>query len=145
MKTSMTYPIRFWALVLTGLLLYQFSSPALADSCKYSKDIDLTLNLSDSNMLSVYATAGDLAVVGNSRSNQAVVSGKVCASKEAWLEEWMPKLTSTDSPINPYRVIWELMHAVDLENTIITHDAGSPRDQLSPFWESRCRWKVLPS
>ncbi|MGH2482407.1 MAG: thiamine pyrophosphate-dependent enzyme, partial [Ktedonobacteraceae bacterium] len=22
-------------------------------------------------------------------------------------------------------------------NTIITHDAGSPRDQLSPFWETR--------
>jgi acetolactate synthase-1/2/3 large subunit len=25
---------------------------------------------------------------------------------------------------------------VDVANTIITHDAGSPRDQLSPFWES---------
>jgi acetolactate synthase-1/2/3 large subunit len=27
------------------------------------------------------------------------------------------------------------MHTVDLSNTIITHDAGSPRDQISPFWE----------
>ena len=35
----------------------------------------------------------------------------------------------------PYRVIWDLMHTVDIANTIITHDAGSPRDQLSPFWE----------
>ena len=27
------------------------------------------------------------------------------------------------------------LHAtVDVDNTIITHDAGSPRDQLSPFW-----------
>jgi acetolactate synthase-1/2/3 large subunit len=26
---------------------------------------------------------------------------------------------------------------VDVDNTIITHDAGSPRDQLSPFWVSR--------
>jgi acetolactate synthase-1/2/3 large subunit len=25
---------------------------------------------------------------------------------------------------------------VDLDNTIITHDAGSPRDQISPFWVS---------
>jgi acetolactate synthase-1/2/3 large subunit len=25
---------------------------------------------------------------------------------------------------------------VDASRTIITHDAGSPRDQLSPFWES---------
>ena len=87
MKTSMTYPIRFWALVLTGLLLYQFSSEALSDSCKFEKDIDLTLDLSSSNRLSIYAVAGDLDVVGVSGSDQAVISGKVCASKEAWLEE----------------------------------------------------------
>ena len=28
------------------------------------------------------------------------------------------------------------MQTVDLSNTIITHDAGSPRDQISPFWET---------
>ena len=30
----------------------------------------------------------------------------------------------------------DLARTVDLANTIITHDAGSPRDQLSPFWVS---------
>ena len=34
--------------------------------------------------------------------------------------------------MTPYRVIWDLLHTVDVANTIITHDAGSPRDQLSP-------------
>jgi acetolactate synthase-1/2/3 large subunit len=33
-------------------------------------------------------------------------------------------------------VIWDLLHTVDVANTIITHDAGSPRDQLSPFWKA---------
>jgi acetolactate synthase-1/2/3 large subunit len=33
-------------------------------------------------------------------------------------------------------VIWDLANTVDRANTIITHDAGSPRDQLSPFWQS---------
>ena len=28
------------------------------------------------------------------------------------------------------------MHNVDRANTIVTHDAGSPRDQIAPFWES---------
>jgi acetolactate synthase-1/2/3 large subunit len=28
------------------------------------------------------------------------------------------------------------MQTVDVANTIITHDAGSPRDQLSPFWRA---------
>ncbi len=48
----------------------------------------------------------------------------------------MPKLTSNDAPLNPYRVLWDLQHTVDVTNTIITHDAGSPRDQLSPFWKT---------
>src|SRR3569623_1173537 len=43
---------------------------------------------------------------------------------------------SRDAPLSPYRVLWDLQHTVDISNTIITHDAGSPRDQLSPFWKS---------
>lgn len=56
------------------------------------------------------------------------------ASKKQWLEQWKPKLTSSETPLSPYRVIWDLLHTVDVAHTIITHDAGSPRDQLSPFW-----------
>jgi acetolactate synthase-1/2/3 large subunit len=48
----------------------------------------------------------------------------------------MPKLASDEAPLCPDRVIWDLMHTVDRANTVITHDAGSPRDQLSPFWET---------
>ncbi len=43
MRTSMAFPIRFWATVLAGLLIFQFSSEALADSCEYKTDIELTL------------------------------------------------------------------------------------------------------
>jgi acetolactate synthase-1/2/3 large subunit len=32
--------------------------------------------------------------------------------------------------------LWDLQHTVDIAETIITHDAGSPRDQLSPFWKT---------
>lgn len=38
--------------------------------------------------------------------------------------------------MNQYRIISELMKNVDPENTIVTHDAGSPRDQVVPFWKS---------
>jgi acetolactate synthase-1/2/3 large subunit len=57
--------------------------------------------------------------------------------KAEWLAQWMPRLTQNTKPLSPYRVIWDLMHTVDLPNTIITHDAGSPRDQISPFWEAQ--------
>jgi thiamine pyrophosphate-dependent acetolactate synthase large subunit-like protein len=65
-------------------------------------------------------------------------AGKVAAEirevHEAWLAKWMGKLTEETAPLNPYRVLWDLQKTVDVANTIITHDAGSPRDQLSPFW-----------
>jgi thiamine pyrophosphate-dependent acetolactate synthase large subunit-like protein len=64
------------------------------------------------------------------------VADEIKAVREPWLGQWLPKLTSDEVPLNPYRVLWELAHTVDLDNTIITHDAGSPRDQLSPFWIS---------
>jgi thiamine pyrophosphate-dependent acetolactate synthase large subunit-like protein len=73
---------------------------------------------------------------GVTRDATAVVAD-IAKVKADWLAEWMPKLTSDDAPLSPYRVLWDLAKTVDPDNTIITHDAGSPRDQLSPFWVSR--------
>ena len=56
--------------------------------------------------------------------------------KESWFKEWMPRLTSNEIPISPYRVIWELMENTDPSQTIVTHDSGSPRDQTIPFYNS---------
>ena len=58
-------------------------------------------------------------------------------AKQKWLDQWMPKLTSSEVPLNPYRVIWDLMHNVDLDNTIVTHESGSAREYAVPFWEAR--------
>ena len=52
------------------------------------------------------------------------------------MADWRPLLTSDETPLNPYRVLWDLQRTVDVAKTIITHDAGSPRDQLSPFWKT---------
>ena len=64
------------------------------------------------------------------------VAGQIQTVKADWMANWQEKLTSDQKPLTPYRVLWDLMHTVDRANTIITHDSGSPRDQLSPFWES---------
>ena len=73
---------------------------------------------------------------GQPRGRAEQVSAEIAAVRDEWLSEWTPKLTSGDTPLSPYRVIWDLWHTVDLDNTIITHDAGSPRDQLAPFWRA---------
>lgn len=51
-----------------------------------------------------------------------------------FMSVWGPNLTSDEVPISPYRVFNEMMANVDIDNTIVTHDSGYPRDQLVPFW-----------
>lgn len=61
---------------------------------------------------------------------------EIAGVEAKWLAEWRPLLESDDAPLSPYRVLWDLQRTVDVANTIITHDAGSPRDQLTPYWKS---------
>ncbi len=56
--------------------------------------------------------------------------------RAAWLAEWSATLGSTEVPMTPYRVIAEFMRAVDPREAIVTHDSGSPRDQLLPFYRA---------
>ncbi|MCW2362558.1 MULTISPECIES: thiamine pyrophosphate-requiring protein [Sphingobium] len=64
------------------------------------------------------------------------VAAEIAKVEKEWLANWLPLLESDDAPISPYRVLWDLQKTVDVANTIITHDAGSPRDQLTPYWKS---------
>ena len=70
------------------------------------------------------------------KRDAAPVAREIKEVEAEWMKEWLPLLTSNDAPLSPYRVLWDLQHTVDVAETIITHDAGSPRDQLTPFWKS---------
>ena len=96
-----------------------------------------------------YSLVGDakltLKALINEIKNQSSGSGRVVKTspsveleklKNEWLNEWESELNSEELPMNQYRIISELMKNVDPENTIVTHDAGSPRDQVVPFWKS---------
>jgi acetolactate synthase-1/2/3 large subunit len=61
---------------------------------------------------------------------------EVASAKKAWLGEWAKFLDSDETPLNQYRVIRDLMRTVDRNNVIMTHDSGSPREQMMPFWET---------
>ena len=63
-------------------------------------------------------------------------SNELNSVKESWFKQWNPKLTSNETPISPYRVIHELMQNTDPKKTIVTHDSGSPRDQVMPFYNT---------
>lgn len=109
---------------------------ATVDPADINKDIAAELALIGDANLTLKALVAEIRqrLAGKPRRRMAQLVEEIKGIKEEWLAEWMPKLTSDETPLSPYRVIWDLMHTVDVENTIITHDAGSPRDQLAPFW-----------
>ncbi len=116
---------------------------ATLDAKDLNKDVPAQHVMLGDAKLTLQALSGAMASLKADDVRDAMVAARkaeapstIQAIKSKWLSEWMPKLTSESAPISPYRVIWELNRLVDKDNTVITHDAGSPRDQLSPFWES---------
>jgi thiamine pyrophosphate-dependent acetolactate synthase large subunit-like protein len=72
----------------------------------------------------------------SSRPSADAVHQEVAEAKATGRQELDTKMHATGRPINPYRVVNELMQAVDPAQTIITHDSGYPRDHLAPNYES---------
>lgn len=73
---------------------------------------------------------------GGSHAGDGSPTAEIQRLRRGWLSDWMPKLASDAKPINPYRVIWEFMQRVDPDEAIVTHDSGSPRDQIMPFYQA---------
>ena len=62
------------------------------------------------------------------------VKARIAQAQQEWRSQWESYLNVDDAPLSPYRVIHEMNQNLDLENSIVTHDAGAPRDQIVPFY-----------
>jgi thiamine pyrophosphate-dependent acetolactate synthase large subunit-like protein len=110
---------------------------ATLDSKDINKDIAVQHALVGDAKLTLAALGEAMAELDRSTADtRRDVPRRIAELRDAWLAEWTPKLTSNAAPISPYRVVAELNRMVDKDRTIITHDAGSPRDQMTPFWEA---------
>jgi acetolactate synthase I/II/III large subunit len=110
---------------------------ATLDPKDLNKDVPAKFGLIGDARLTLDALNQAMTSLDKSKATaRKAVPAQIAELRKAWLEEWAPKLRSDATPINPYRVLSELSRLVDKTKTIITHDAGSPRDQITPFWES---------
>jgi len=111
---------------------------ATLDPYAVNKDVPVDLAAVGDAGLTLDAVLAEVKdrLKGKVRDRLAGVSREIRGHREEWLGKWKHRLTADTAPISPYRVVWDLLHTVDVNNTIITHDAGSPRDQISPFWVS---------
>ncbi len=75
-------------------------------------------------------------LVGDRRQANRDTAHEIRSERDAWLVQWSHKLNDPGTPINPYRVIRDFMQTVPPGEAIVTHDSGSPRDQLMPFYRT---------
>lgn len=64
------------------------------------------------------------------------VAAQIERLRTQWLAQWRSTLHSDTSPISPYRVIHEFSRTIAADDAIVTHDSGSPRDQMLPFYRA---------
>ncbi|HJM93222.1 MAG: thiamine pyrophosphate-requiring protein [Alphaproteobacteria bacterium] len=98
-----------------------------------NKDEAADIGLTGDAQLTIQALIEMVKAQMGEGCDRAQVEAEVAAVKAEWMAEWTDALTSDDEPLTYYRVIHEINQNLDLENSIVTHDAGAPRDSIVPF------------
>ena len=101
-------------------------------SKEYATDIGLVGDAGETLRLLIDEIKGQIGEEG--RRDDTSVQESIAQVRAEWESDWQGLLNSEMVPINPYRLLKEIGDAVDHENTVMTHDAGHPRDQMMPFY-----------
>ena len=99
-----------------------------------NKDTPSELGLLGDSKLTMLALIDEIKGEIGEKGKKTNISKKIAEEKDKWIREWMPLLTSKEKPLNTYRVIHEINNTINRENSVVTHDAGAPRDSIVPFY-----------
>ncbi|MCY4144270.1 MAG: thiamine pyrophosphate-requiring protein [Gammaproteobacteria bacterium] len=114
----------------------KFVIHSVIDHEEVNKDVPVDIALVGDAKLTLEALIDQLkGIYGESNRDRGTAS-RIHDIKSAWMAKWQPYLTNDDEPLSPYRVIHEMNKNLDGENSIVTHDAGAPRDQIVPFYQA---------
>ena len=103
-----------------------------------NKDVPAMVGLVGDTKLTLLALIEEIKTKGFKKINGKVTQVKkdIDALKKKWMQDWKPILNSDEIPLNYYRIINEIYKNIDPENSIVTHDAGAPRDCMVPFYNA---------
>ena len=86
--------------------------------------------------LTLQALAEELGKrTGGGRKNPALLE-EIRAARQEFMAKFRPWLESNETPINPYRVLGDLMKVLDPKQSFVTADSGNTRDQTSTVYET---------
>ena len=112
----------------------KFLIHAVVNEDEINKDTAADIGLPGDALLTLTAIIDAVRGLIGEGGRDTGVRERIRAAREAWQVQWQPYLTNDDGPLSPYRVIHEMNQNLDGENSIVTHDAGAPRDQIVPFY-----------
>ena len=99
------------------------------------KDEDVDIGLVGDAKLTLRAMIDEVeTMVSDDRALSGPIEERIAHQKDEWMQQWSPLLKSNATPLNTYRVIYEIDQSLDHDNSIVTHDAGAPRDSIVPFY-----------
>ena len=103
-----------------------------------NKDEPATVGLIGDTKLTLIAMIEEIKIQGHKKKIDEVaqIKKEINVLKKKWMEEWNPILNSDEVPLNYYRIINEIYKNIDPEKSIVTHDAGAPRDCMVPFYKA---------
>ena len=107
---------------------------AVIDADEINKDTVADIGIVADAKLTLQAMIEEVKALIGESGRDTGVRERVALAQAAWRRQWHPYLTSDSAPLSPYRVIWEIDQNIDRENSVVTHDAGAPRDQMVPFY-----------
>ena len=99
-----------------------------------NKDTPCAIALVGDARITIKALIAEAKAQTDGQGRTSDAAAKLAEKQSEWMAEWTPYLTSQEAPLNTYRVIHEINRNVDHENSIVTHDAGAPRDSMVPFF-----------
>ena len=106
------------------------------DVADLNKDEAAAVALPGDAKLTIRALLEELGEQPDGAAAVAATAARVGALRDQWLAEWTPVLTADEQPLSYYRVVHALNEVLDADASIVTHDAGAPRDCLVPFYRA---------
>ena len=101
-----------------------------------NKDFTVDVGVPGDTKLTLRALIDEAkAQLGESgRMGKSGVAAEISGIRQRWMADWTGLLNSDETPISAYRVIGEMERVLDHDNSVVTHDAGAPRDSIMPFY-----------
>ena len=115
-----------------AVLIHNTDNPA-----EIGKDENVDIALPGDAKLALQAVIAEVRLrLGGEVRDATAIDGAVATAHEEWNKIWAPARHADDEPLGYYRVIHELNELLDHDRSIVTHDAGAPRDCMVPFYRA---------